>query len=74
MQIPCGICPEISKKIIYGKIKEDIGKMLRKLCKYKGVEIVEAKSCPDHNRAPGSKISNFIRPRAEKNRRKMPYF
>ena len=33
---------------MYGKIKADIGQILRKLCKQKGVEIIEAQACPDH--------------------------
>ena len=33
---------------IYGKIKEDIGVILRKLCQQKGGEIIEAQACPDH--------------------------
>lgn len=33
---------------IYGKIKEDIGIILRKLCQQKNVEIIEAQACPDH--------------------------
>ena len=33
---------------IYGKIKEDIGIILRKLCQQKSVEIIEAQTCPDH--------------------------
>ena len=32
---------------IYGKIKEDIGIILRKLCQQKSVEIIEAQACPD---------------------------
>lgn len=40
--------PKYRRQIIYGKIKEDIGKMLRKLCEYKGVEILEAEACKDH--------------------------
>ena len=28
--------PKYRRQIIYGKIKADIGKMLRKLCEYKG--------------------------------------
>ena len=28
--------PKYRRQIIYGKIKQDIGQMLRKLCKYKG--------------------------------------
>jgi len=34
--------------VIYGKIKGDIGKILRKLCEYKKVEILEANACQDH--------------------------
>ena len=34
--------------IIYGKIKADIGKILRQLCEIKDVEIIEAEACPDH--------------------------
>ena len=40
--------PKYRRKAIYGKIKTDIGKMLRKLCEYKGVEIIEAEACSDH--------------------------
>ena len=40
--------PKYRRQEIYGKIKEDIGKILRKLCKAKGVEIIEAEACPDH--------------------------
>ena len=36
------------RQIIYGKIKQDIGQMIRKLCEYKGVEIIEAEACKDH--------------------------
>ena len=40
--------PKYRRQIIYGKIKADIGQMLRKLCEYKGVEIIEAEACKDH--------------------------
>ena len=40
--------PKYRRQVIYGSIKEDIGKMLRKLCEYKGVEILEAEACKDH--------------------------
>jgi len=40
--------PKYRRKIIFGKIKVEIGQMLRKLCEWKGVEIVEAELCPDH--------------------------
>ena len=40
--------PKYRRHVIYGKIKVDIGVMLRKLCEYKGVEIIEAEACKDH--------------------------
>jgi putative transposase len=40
--------PKYRRQIIYGKIKADIGIILRKLCERKGVEIHEASACPDH--------------------------
>ena len=40
--------PKYRRQVIYGKIKTDIGQILRKLCTWKGVEIVEAELCPDH--------------------------
>ena len=40
--------PKYRRQIIYGKVKQDIGQMIRKLCEYKGVEIIEAEACKDH--------------------------
>ena len=40
--------PKYRRQIIYGKIKQDIGQMIRKLCQYKGIEIHEAEACKDH--------------------------
>ena len=40
--------PKYRRQIIYGKIKADIGIILRKLCERKGVEIHEASACSDH--------------------------
>lgn len=36
------------RQVIYGRIKTDIGKILRELCNRKGIEIIEAELCPDH--------------------------
>ncbi len=36
------------RQIIYGKIKQDIGRILRELCDRKGIEIIEAECCKDH--------------------------
>jgi len=40
--------PKYRRQVIYGKIKGDIGQIIRKLCEWKGVEIIEAEACPDH--------------------------
>ena len=40
--------PKYRRQVIYKEIKVDVGKILRKLCNQKGVEIIEAELCPDH--------------------------
>ncbi len=40
--------PKYRRKAIHRKLRRDIGVYLRRLCDYKGVEIVEAQACPDH--------------------------
>lgn len=40
--------PKYRRRVIYGQIKVEIGKILRILCNQKGVEIIEAELCPDH--------------------------
>ena len=40
--------PKYRRKAIYGELKADIGKILRKLCEEKKVELIEAEACPDH--------------------------
>jgi putative transposase len=57
--------PKYRRQIIYGKIKADIGVILRKLCDYKGVEILEANACPDHihmlvSIPPKLSVSQFV--------------
>ena len=39
--------PKFRKQIIYGKIKADVGRILRLICERKGEEIIEANACPD---------------------------
>ena len=38
--------PKYRRKVIYGQLKADIGRILRKLCEQKKVEILEAEACP----------------------------
>ena len=40
--------PKYRRKEIFGKLRKDIGEILRKLCEQKGVEILEAETCIDH--------------------------
>ena len=40
--------PKYRRQIIYGKLKKEIGKILRELCTWKQIEIVEAQVCKDH--------------------------
>jgi len=38
----------ITRQIIYGKLKVEVGKILRDLCERKGIEIIQAECCVDH--------------------------
>ena len=40
--------PKYRRRVIYGQIREDIGKIIRLLCERKGITIIEAELCPDH--------------------------
>ncbi len=42
------IAPKYRRMAIFNEIRADIGKILRQLCQQKGIEIIEAASCPDH--------------------------
>ena len=57
--------PKYRRKEVYGKIKVDIGKILRMLCEQKGVRIIEAEACPDHTHMlveipPKLSVSQFV--------------
>ena len=57
--------PKFRRQIIYGQIKQDIGKILRQLCENKGVEILEAELCKDHvhmlvSIPPKQSVAQFI--------------
>ena len=57
--------PKYWRQVIYGKLKKDIGKILRDLCARKGVEIIEAELCNDHVHMlvkipPKMSISSFM--------------
>ncbi len=57
--------PKYRRQITCGKIRQDIGQMIRKLCEYKGVEIIEAEACKDHihmliSMPPKYSVSQFM--------------
>ena len=40
--------PKYRRKVIYGEKRREIGKILRMLCEWKKVKIIEAEACPYH--------------------------
>ena len=57
--------PKYKRQIINGKIKKDIGQILRQLCERKGVEIIEATAWKDHihmlvSIPPKLSVSSFV--------------
>lgn len=40
--------PKYRRKVMYGKVKAEIREILRTLCRYKKVEIIEGAVCADH--------------------------
>ena len=40
--------PKYRRKIMYGKLRAEIREILIRLCKYKGIEIIEGAVCIDH--------------------------
>ena len=57
--------PKYRKKVMYGKVRDDMREILRTLCQYKKVEIVAGAVCPDHVHMyvkipPKLSISEFV--------------
>jgi putative transposase len=40
--------PKYRKKALYGRLRREIGKILRELCLQKDIELLEGKAMPDH--------------------------
>ena len=40
--------PKYRRKVFYEEKRLEIGAILRELCRWKGIEIIEAEVCPDH--------------------------
>ena len=57
--------PKYRRQVIYGTIKQDVGKILRQLCENKGVEILEVEPCKDHihmlvSIPPSQSVAQFV--------------
>ena len=57
--------PKFRRREIYGEQKAEIGKILRQLCEWKGVNIIEANACSDHIHMlveipPKMSVSSFV--------------
>ena len=57
--------PKYRRKVFYGKMKTEIGKILRELCSWKQVKIIEAEVCIDHIHMlveipPKMSVSSFV--------------
>ena len=57
--------PKYRRKVFYADKRLEIGAILRELCKWKGVNIIEAEVCPDHVHMlleipPKMSISSFM--------------
>ena len=42
------IVPKYRKKTLYGRVRREVGKIIRQLCRQKEVELIEGQACPDH--------------------------
>ena len=57
--------PKYRRKVIYNQYRESIRDILKQLCKYKGVEILEGHMMPDHvhllpSTPPRTSVSSFM--------------
>ena len=57
--------PKYRRKVFYGEKRKDIGSILRQLCEWKQIHIIEAEVCPDHVHMllkipPKVSVSSFV--------------
>mgnify|MGYP000855380158 FL=1 len=57
--------PKYRRKIMFGQIKADVREILKKLCEYKGITIIEGAVCSDHvhicvSIPPKLSVSQFV--------------
>ena len=59
------LLPKYRKKVLYGKVRDDVREIISTLCKYKDVEIIAGAVCLDHVHLsvalpPKLSVSNFM--------------
>jgi len=57
--------PKYQRKVFYKEKRREVGKILRELCEWKKIKIVEAEVCPDHVHMlleipPKYSVSSFV--------------
>ena len=57
--------PKYRRKVMFGQIKADVREILKKLCEYKSVEIIEGAVCQNHvhlcvSIPPKLSVSEFV--------------
>ena len=57
--------PKYRRKVFYKEKRREVGKILRELCEWKKIKIVEAEVCPDHVHMlleipPKYSVSSFV--------------
>lgn len=57
--------PKYRKRIMYGRLKADVREIIKKLCDYRNIEIVEGAVCADHVHLclgipPSEKVSDVV--------------
>lgn len=50
--------PKYRRKIIYNQYREDLIEIFKRLCSYKGVEIIEGHMMPDLRASMGTSLNN----------------
>lgn len=57
--------PKYRRKVLYGQVKADVREIIKKLCEYRNIEIVEGAVCSDHvhlcvSIPPKESVSSFV--------------
>ena len=57
--------PKYRRKVLFGQVRADIREIIKKLCEYKNIEIVEGAVCSDHvhlcvSIPPKESVSNYV--------------